>query len=164
MVKSKLEQQVIDALEAVAPDHGIDVVDVEVVGATKAPCLRVRIDRADGDPISLDEVTAQSAWVSDVIERLDPIAGSYTLEVSSPGMARPLRRPSDFDRFAGETVELTTTATEGRRKFKGVIASVDEHAVTLSLEDDRTVTIPHDEIRKCTLKPVFDFNRGKDGK
>ena len=164
MVKSALEQQIIDALEAVAGEHGIDVVDVEVVGATKAPCVRVRIDRADGEAISLDEVTAQSKWVSDTVEELDPISGSYTLEVSSPGMARPLRRPQDFIRFAGSDVELTTTATEGRRKFKGSIASADDAGVTLALDGDETVTIPYDEIKKCTLKPVYDFKGGKGDK
>ena len=56
MVKSKLEQDIIDALEAQAPLHGIDVVDVEVVGATKAPCIRVRLDKLEGDPINLDEM------------------------------------------------------------------------------------------------------------
>ena len=85
MVKTKVEQNIIDALEAVAADHGVDIVDVEVVGATKAPCVRVRIDNLDGESISLDEVTAQSSWVSDVVEGLDPISSSYTLEVSSPG-------------------------------------------------------------------------------
>ena len=108
MVKTKVEQSIIDALEAVAADHGVDIVDVEVVGATKAPCVRVRIDNLDGESISLDEVTAQSSWVSDVVEGLDPISSSYTLEVSSPGMARPLRRPSDFQKFIGERCELST--------------------------------------------------------
>ena len=79
MVKTKVEQSIIDALEAVAADHGVDIVDVEVVGATKAPCVRVRIDNLDGESISLDEVTAQSSWVSDVVEGLDPISSSYTL-------------------------------------------------------------------------------------
>ena len=55
MVKTKVEQSIIDALEAVAADHGVDIVDVEVVGATKAPCVRVRIDNLDGESISLDE-------------------------------------------------------------------------------------------------------------
>lgn len=53
MVKSKLEQDIIDALEARAAEHGIDVVDVEIVGATKAPCVRVRLDKLEGDPINL---------------------------------------------------------------------------------------------------------------
>lgn len=164
MVKSKLEQDIIDALEQVAPEHGIDIVDVEVTGATKAPCVRVRIDRVEGEGISLDEVTAQSAWVSETVEKLDPIAGSYTLEVSSPGMARPLRRPSDFVRYAGSDVELTTTATEGRRKYKGTLTQATDEAATLELEDGASVTIPYDEIKKCTLKPVYDFKGGKGDK
>lgn len=164
MVKTKVEQAVIDALEAVAPEHGIDIVDVEIVGATKAPCVRVRIDRLDGEGISLDEVTAQNAWVSDAVEKLDPISGSYTLEVSSPGMARPLRRPSDFERYIGSAVELVTTATEGRRKFKGTIAATDEQAVTLELEDGEQVSIPHGDVKKCALKPVYDFKGGKGDK
>ena len=164
MVKSKLEQDIIDALEAVAPEHGIDIVDVEIVGATKAPCVRVRIDRLDGEGISLDEVTAQNAWVSDAVEKLDPISGSYTLEVSSPGMARPLRRPSDFERYIGSAVELVTTATEGRRKFKGTIAATDEQAVTRELEDGEQVSIPHGDVKKCALKPVYDFKGGKGDK
>ena len=164
MVKSKLEQSIIDALEAVAPEHGIDIVDVEITGATKAPCVRVRIERAGGEAISLDEVTAQSGWVSEAVEGIDPVAGSYTLEVSSPGMARPLRRPADFVRFSGEEVELATTATEGRRRYKWTIAEADDDAVTLELEDGERVSIPHDEIKKCTLKPVYDFSRGKGDK
>lgn len=161
MVKSALEQRIIDTLEALAEPRGIDIVDVEIVGATKAPCVRVRIDRIDGEGISLDEVTAQNPWVSDAIEKLDPIAGSYTLEVSSPGMARPLRRPTDFARFTGEDVELVSTATEGRRKFTGHIVASDDEGVTLALADGQTVAFPYDNVKKCTLKPVYDFKGGK---
>lgn len=164
MVKSKLEQDIIDALEAQAPLHGIDVVDVEVVGATKAPCIRVRLDKLEGDPINLDEVTAQTAWVSDTVEALDPISGSYTLEVSSPGMKRPLRRPSDFVRFQGEEVELTTTAMEGGRSYKGVIAAADDASVTIQPEGEDAATISYDDVKKCTLKPVYDFKGVKEGK
>ena len=164
MVKSKLEQDIIDALEARAAEHGIDVVDVEIVGATKAPCVRVRLDKLEGDPINLDEVTAQTAWVSDTVEALDPISGSYTLEVSSPGMKRPLRRPSDFVRFQGEEVELTTTAMEGRRSYKGVIAAADDASVTIQPEGEDAATISYDDVQKCTLKPVYDFKGVKEGK
>ena len=123
MVKTKTEQAIIDALEAVASQHDVDIVDVELVGATKAPCVRVRIEGAEGQSLSLNDVTANTKWVGDVIEELDPISSSYTLEVSSPGMARPLRRPCDFARFVGENCELTSTATEGRRKYAGKIAA-----------------------------------------
>ena len=162
MVKSKLEQRIIDALEALAPAHGVDIVDVEVTGATKAPCVRVRLDRLDGQAISLDEVTAQSRWVDAAVEELDPVAGSYTLEVSSPGMERPLRRPSDFARFVGEAVNLTTTATKGRRSYKGVIASATETEVVLDIEGEGAVSLPFDTVKKCVLKPVYDFKGLKE--
>ena len=78
MVKTKTEQAIIDALEAVAPQHDVDIVDVELVGATKAPCVRVRIEGAEGQSLSLNDVTANTKWVGDVIEELDPISSSYT--------------------------------------------------------------------------------------
>lgn len=164
MVKTKVEQAIIDALEALAPEHGVAVVDVELTGATKAPTVRVRLEGADGSSLSLDEITAQTAWVSDVVEQLDPVPTSYTLEVSSPGMARPLRRPQDFMRFVGEAVELTTTATEGRRRFKGTITEATEEAATLELDDGSSASFAYDEIKKCSIKPVFDFKGGKEGK
>ena len=164
MVKTDLEQRIIDALEQEAPAHGIDVCDVEVVGATKAPCVRVRLDRADGEAISLEDVTAQNAWVNACIEELDPVKGAYMLEVSSPGMARPLRRPRDFQRFLGEDVELTTAATDGRRKYRGTLVAADDATATLDLKDDTSVQLSYDEIKKCNLKPTYDFKSGKAGK
>lgn len=163
MVKSKTEQLIIDELERLAPTHGVDIVDVEITGATKAPCVRVRLEGEGGASLSLDEVCAQTVWVSDAVEALDPIASSYTLEVSSPGLDRPLRRPSDFVRFQGEACELTTTATEGRRRFKGVIAAASDTSATLELEDGERLEFAFDDIKKCTLKPVFDFKQ-KEGK
>ena len=110
MVKTKTEQAIIDALEAVAPQHDVDIVDVELVGATKAPCVRVRIEGAEGQSLSLNDVTANTKWVGDVIEELDPISSSYMLEVSSPGMARPLRRP------CGLLLRLAASGDQGRRQ------------------------------------------------
>ncbi len=161
MVKTKVEASIIDALEAQAPARGVDIVDVEMVGATKAPCVRVRLEGADGSSLSLDEVTANTKWVSEAIDELDPVAGSYTLEVSSAGMARPLRRPRDFVRFTGEMCELTSTATEGRRKFKGRIAEADETRAVIELKDGERVELSYDDIKKCTLKPVYDFKGAK---
>ena len=122
---------ILEALEVAGAAHGVDVVDVEVVGATKAPTVRVRLDWSDEGKgtISLDDVAAQTEWVSDVIDVVDPFPGSFTREVSSPGLDRPLRRERDFERFAGEQVALTTTAME--------------------------VSIALDEVRRCTIKPTF---------
>lgn len=156
MPKQGLERQIIDALEPIAAGRGIDVVDVEVVGASKAPCVRVRIDHADEDApvISLDEVTAETAWISDALDELDPIPSSFTLEVSSPGMARPLRKPRDFARFAGQTVQVSLVPGEGRRRYTGTLLGIEGDVVSLECDGER-VELALDDIRKCTIKPDF---------
>ena len=156
MPKSGIEQQIIEALEPMAAERGIDVVDVEVVGATKAPCVRVRIDHADESApiITLDEVTEETEWISSALDELDPIPSSFTLEVSSPGMARPLRKRRDFERFAGETVQLSLVPGEGRRRYTGKLLGIEGDAVALEVDGER-VELPYDEIRKCTITPEF---------
>lgn len=163
MVKTKTEQAVLDVLEGAAAAHGVDIVDVEVVGATKAPCVRVRIEKLDGADINLDEVAAQTGWISDALDALDPLPGSYTLEVSSPGMARPLRRLKDFERFCGQEAEVKTNAVEGRRSFTGTIKAASADAVTLEV-DGEDVTFTLDEMKKATLKPSYDFKGSKEEK
>ena len=79
-------------------------------------------------------------------------------------MARPLRRPSDFQKFIGERCELSAIATEGQRRYKGIIAAADETSVTLETEDGEQTSISFDDVKKCTLKPTFDFKKEKGGK
>lgn len=160
MPKQGVDRSIVEALEARAAEHGVDVVDVEVVGATKAPCVRVRIDHADESlpTISLDEVAEQTGWISDAIDELDPFPGSFTLEVSSPGLDRPLRRPRDFARFAGQTVAVSLAPGEGRRRYTGELLGVsgEPGAETVALEvDGERVELPLADIRKCTIKPDF---------
>lgn len=157
VASTPIEKALVEALEAQAGARGIDIVDVEVVGTGKAQVVRVRIDHADESlpTISLDEVSEQTAWISDVVDALDPIAESYSLEVSSPGLARPLRRAHDFERFAGERVSLTTTATEGRRKFTGELCGLVDGAVVLAC-DDGEFRFAVEDIRTCTIKPDYD--------
>lgn len=152
-------EHIISVLEKRALGHDIDIVDVEVVGSTKAPVVRVRIDHADedGKTISLDEVAAETGWISDALDEIDVFPGSFTLEVSSPGMDRPLRRVRDFERFSGSQVSLQTTALEGRRRYTGKLLGIQENIVSLE-SDGMTYDIPLTEIKKCTLKPTFDFS------
>ena len=156
MPKTGIEQQIIDALEARAAERGVDVVDVEVVGATKAPCVRVRIDHADEslDTITLDEVTEETEWISETLDELDPIPSSFTLEVSSPGLSRPLRKPRDFERFAGQTVQVSLVPGEGRRRYTGTLLGIEDGLVSLEVDGQR-VSVSYDDIRKCTIKPDF---------
>ena len=128
------------------------------------PVLDIRIDHADEDlpAITLDEIAAQSDWIGACIEAIDPFTGSYTLEVSSPGMARPLRKAHDFERFAGETVVLQTTGYEGRRKFTGTLEGIEGTAVTVTC-DGEAFSFDLADIKSCTIKPVYDFS-GASGK
>lgn len=158
-----IRQALIEALELKADEHGVDIVDVEVVGSTKARTVRVRIDHAneqDGT-ITLDEVSEQTAWISDLLDEADPIDGHYTLEVSSPGLSRPLRKPRDFVRFAGQNVALTLKATEGRRRYSGRLEGFGDDGVTI-VTDEGAFTFALDEVRSCKIQPDFG-TPGKGG-
>ncbi len=157
MASTELENKLVRALEERAPEHGIDIVDVEVVGASKAPTVRVRIDNADEEShtITLDEVAAQSGWINEVIDQADPIGGSFMLEVSSPGLSRPLRKERDFVRFAGEDVSLSTNGFEGRRRFTGRLAGMADGKVRIECEDG-TFDFDLSQIKSCKIKPKFD--------
>ncbi|MEF9876575.1 MAG: ribosome maturation factor RimP [Gordonibacter sp.] len=152
----KKEQQLLDALSPRAAAEGIEVVTVEVVGARKAPTIRVYIDTPDG--VSFDELSSSQAWINDLMDELDPFPGAYTLEVSSPGIDRPLRTPEHFARFVGEVaVVKTSAALEGRSAFTGTIVAVLADVVELDV-DGQTVRIPFDTIKRAHLKGVVDFN------
>ena len=157
---SDIRQIVLQALEQAAPAQDIDIVDVEVKGKSSSPVICVRIDHRDEEAptITLDEIEAQTPWVESVIDALNPISSSYTLEVSSPGMDRPLRRPHDFERFAGNEICLQTTATEGRRRYTGVLQGLDGDSVVLSLEEGE-FRIALKDIRSARIQPVYDFRR-----
>lgn len=152
-----LAERILARLEQEAPAHDVDVVSVEVVGASSAPIVRVRIDHADesAPSISLDEVTAETAWISELIDEMDPVSGPFTLEVSSPGLSRPLRRPHDFERFAGEQVSLKTRAREGRRHYTGRLVGFEDGRVLLSC-DEGDVSFPLEEVAACNVKPDLD--------
>lgn len=153
---SEIRDRLIEALEASAPSHGIDIVDVEVSGSAKASIVRVRIDRLDPakDPITLEDVAAQNAWIDKIIEAEDPFPGSYILEVSSPGLDRPLRRPQDFQRYVGETVQVKLRGHEGRRNFTGELAGFEDGQILLEC-DDVQEHLPLGEVQSAHIKPRF---------
>lgn len=159
MTHEYITQTLLTTLEQAAVAHQIDIIDVEIVGASKAPVVRVRIDHDDPNKptIGLDEVTQQTSWISEVIDELDPFVGSYTLEVSSPGLSRPLRRLKDFERFAQQHVALSTTAHEGRRRYTGQLLGVEDGRIVLEVDGER-FTFALEEINRCTLKPQIDFS------
>lgn len=152
---TKKEQQLLDALSEPAAQHEVEIVTVEVIGATKAPVIRVYIDTEEG--VSFKELSESQEWIGELMDRIDPFPGAYTLEVSSPGIDRPLRTSAHFTRFAGEEAKVRTVQPlDGRSNFKGSIVSADESGVTLSI-DGADVTIPFESIRRANLVGKIDI-------
>ena len=156
MAAHKVEGPILEALEAGADEQGLDIVSVEVGGPADHPTLRVRIDVLEDGPIDMERVAAVTPWVSEVVEALDPFPGSYELEVSSPGVERPLRRARDFAARIGERVEVVLEApVDGRRSWTGEVAGVDGEEVALTV-DGQTVAFAVPAMKSAKLKPDFD--------
>ncbi len=154
---SAKEQAILAALEPRAAHEGFEVVTIQIVGARKAPTIRVYLDKPGG--IVFDDVAAAQEWVNQIMDELDPFPGAYTLEVSSPGVDRPLRTPEHFARFAGEDVCIVTAESlEGKSRFNAVLAGYDAERdeVLLDIEGQRLV-IPFSSIKRANVKGKIEF-------
>ncbi len=152
-LSSKLEQ----IIEPVAEAHGYELVAVEQAGGHKAPVIRVLLDREGG--IDLDAICQANAWVDESIENSGLLRGTYTLEVSSPGIDRPLRKPSDYERFAGETVTVKAKPSGSKRSaWTGTLLGLKDDVIALEV-DGENVDIPLESVVKARLKGVVSFKR-----
>ncbi|MGU1647403.1 ribosome maturation factor RimP [Pseudomonas aeruginosa] len=152
-MSSKLEQ--LQALLApVVEALGYECWGVEFISQGRHSVLRVYIDRPEG--ILIDDCEAVSRQVSGILDVEDPISGEYTLEVSSPGMDRPLFTLEQFAKHAGEQVKIRLRSPyEGRRNYQGILRGVGEQDVVV-LVDDHEYLLPIDSIDKANIIPRFD--------
>ena len=156
---NRTEKKLLDSLEPTAVKNNIEIVTVEIIGSKKNPTVRVYIDVADSSKtsISFDELAASQSWISGVLDDIDPFAGSYTLEVSSPGIDRPLRTPEHFNRFAGDEV---TVKLKGRindkSTIRGEIVSANATDVVLRV-DGEDIKVPFSEMKRANLKGKVEF-------
>ena len=149
------EKMLLNALEPQAEEHGIEIVTVEVVGARKSPTIRVFIDTPNG--VGFDELSSAQSWIDGIIEAIDPFPGAYMLEVSSPGIDRPLRTPKHFiDRIGQEAQVRTASKIDGRASFSGTIAEADESGIVIDCDGDQ-YKIPYEAIKRANLKGVVEF-------
>lgn len=154
---TKKEEQLLGALEPLAATRGVEILTVEIVGSKKAPTIRVYVDTENG--VSFDELASAQAWINQVMDRIDPFPGAYTLEVSSPGIDRPLRTPAHFLKFLGSEATIKTReAIDGKFSFTGEIKSVDDQAVVLVIEG-KEISIPFGNMKRANLKGTIDFSR-----
>jgi ribosome maturation factor RimP len=141
-------------IQPLVEDLGYEFVGLEYSSNPKNPVLVLYIDHSDG--IRVEDCEAVSREVAALLDVEDPIQGHYTLEVSSPGLDRPLFTLDQFERFSGEEVQLTAFApVDGRRKFKGRILGTEEGAVRLD-QDGSEVSLEFSNIAKARLVPDYD--------
>jgi ribosome maturation factor RimP len=140
-----------------AAQEGMELVDVEFGGPGGRQTLRLFIDKQGG--VSLDDCTSMSRAVSAALDVEDPIDGAYDLEVSSPGLDRPLRTPEHFQKYQGERVKVKTYApisdTDNRKTFVGKLLGFEEGFVMVDV-DGTVFRVPHAQISKANVEPVFD--------
>lgn len=129
---------------------GYDIVRTVLSGAQR-PRLQIMAERRDGSGMNIDDCVAVSRAVGAILEVEDPISGAYELEVSSPGLDRPLTRLADFERFAGHEAKIEATLPiDGRRRWRGRLLGVDGDRVRLAAEDGE-LALPFAGIAKAKL-------------
>jgi ribosome maturation factor RimP len=116
------------------------------------PTVQIMADRADGRQMTVDDCETISHAIGAVLDVEDPIHGSWTLEVSSAGIDRPLTRMKDWNRFAGHLARAETIVPiNGRKRFSGVALGADEQAARMRLDDGSEVALPFAQIRRAKL-------------
>lgn len=142
--KTAEDRALLELIDPVAESLGLAVVRVRLMGGTLRRRLQIMAERQVDHDISVEECARLSRAVSEVLDAADPIAGEYLLEVSSPGIDRPLTRLIDFDLFEGLEARLETDRmVEGRKRFKGIVAGTEGENVAIDLDgEEETALIP----------------------
>lgn len=150
----KVTEIVSELAAPVAAEHGCELWDVEYVREAGQWYLRLYLDKEGG--VDILDCEAVSRAVSDLLDEADPIEGSYMFEVSSAGAERPLKRPSDFERFMGSPVLVKTyRGRDGRKEFAGVLAGYEDGAVLLDMGGAEPLRFEKSEIALVRLRVTF---------
>lgn len=153
---------VTNLVEPVAIERGLELVDVEFQPGGRRSVLRLYVDRQGG--ISLDDLAQLSREVSDVLDAHDVVPGQYTLECSSPGVNRRLRKPEEFARFCGKSVRVrTSTPIAGSRNFAGPLVSASEDAIEIDDASHGRLAVPLRSIERAHYEHDFaaDLRNGR---
>ena len=149
-ITERLTEMLTPAVEALE----FELVGIEFIRAGKHSTLRVYIDHEDG--ISVDDCAQVSHQVSAVLDVEDPINTEYNLEVSSPGLDRPLFTAAQYAQFAGESAQVTLNVpVSGKRKFTGVIKQVADNVVSFEVGEE-TLDVDIATIKRANIVPNFD--------
>ncbi|MEM8729945.1 MAG: ribosome maturation factor RimP [Pseudomonadota bacterium] len=154
IAKAAIDRRLAEIISPVIEDLGFELVRIRLMSG-KATVLQIMADKPDGG-IEVDDCAEISNAVSAVLDVEDPILDAYTLEVSSPGIDRPLTRLKDFDMFEGYEAKVETSELiDGRRRFKGVLAGIEGDEVLINLPDaggdDMTIGLQFDWLSDAKL-------------
>lgn len=167
-MREGLTRQIEELVLPACGQAGVELVDVEYVRESGRWFLRLYIDKPDG--VTLDDCELVHEEVGRRLDENDPIGHPYTLEVASPGLDRPLKREADFERFAGEPVEVRTTEpVEGSRRIRGRLLGLarpaegpgDGPRVRVARDDGQVVEVPLAVVSRARLAPESDPPNGK---
>ena len=152
--KEEIEAYAENLFLPITQKHGFELVDVEYVKEAGSWYLRVYIDKEGG--IAVDDCEVVSREADPILDTDDCIEESYILEVSSPGLGRPLKKDKDFARSIGEEVEVRLfRAVEGCKEYTGLLNAYDKITVTLMLEDEKTLVLERSNI--ALIRLALDF-------
>lgn len=152
--KEEYEQKAETLIQPIIDRHGFELVDVEYVKEGGNWYLRAYIDKEGG--ITVDDCEVVSRAFGDKLDEQDFIEDSYILEVSSPGLGRPLKKEKDYARSMGKELEIRTyRAIDRQKEFYGVLHAYDENSVTIITEDGSEQTFGKEDI--ALIRLAFDF-------
>lgn len=149
-----IRKKIAELAESIASEQDVQFVDVELAGSMRKTIVKVFIDKKGG--VTLDDCEKFSKALSMVLDVEDLIQNSYVLEVSSPGLDRPLRGARDFERNIGRIVKITLTENIDDQEFyAGLLKAVSPHNITLSLNGGQVIDVPFERILKAKLEIEF---------
>lgn len=148
---TSLEPRIAEAVAPTLADMGYELVRVSILG-TGRPTVQIMADRADGTPIGVADCEEISYALGAVLDVANLMPGAWNLEISSPGIDRPLTRKRDWQRFAGHRARAELAIPiDGRKRFSGVILGADETRATMRLDDGTTAALPLENIYRAKL-------------
>lgn len=154
MAKKRVTDIVKELILPIIDNTGLELVDIEFVKEGQNWFLRVYIDKDDG--VTLDDCQMVSESLSEKLDEVDPISQNYYLEVSSPGLDRPLKTDRDFEKYKGRLIEVYLyEPIEGKKVMEGLLIERTKDNVVIKSEQDSLIDIPKDKISKVKLSVII---------
>ena len=159
MAKKKIQEYISEWMDPFGLENGYELSRTEFVKEGQTWYLRVYVDRLTDEGygyMSSDDCEKISRYLSKQLDEADPISQNYYLEVSSPGLDRPLISDKDYVRFTGKIIELKLfEAIEGQKQFTGILKDYSDGIISLELENGNVLSIPREKTSKVNLAVIF---------